>query len=74
MRYFIKNNTKARTEINEQAEKLLASGWTEVSETEWNNTVIPAPEQPTNTIEERVATLETDVSDLTAAVERGLSL
>ena len=74
MRYFIKNNTKARTEINEQAEKLLVSGWTEVSETEWNNTIIPAPEKPTNTIEERVATLEIDVSDLTAAVERGLSL
>ena len=29
---------------------------------------------PAPTMEERVATLETDVSDLTAAVERGLAL
>lgn len=45
--------------------------------TSWVPGVMPEPEpepEPAPTMEERVATLETDVSDLTTAVERGLAL
>ena len=32
------------------------------------------PEEPEHTLEERVATIESDVANLTAAIEKGLSL
>ena len=76
MRYFTKNGIKARTEHEAEAEKLLVAGWLEITEAEWA-TIIVQPEldpQPSGDMETRVATLETDVADLTAAVERGLAL